>query len=330
MTFSYPWLLWLLPLAVLPLLLQRVHAKQYSWVSMLPADRLSNLIGLLLKVFAVLTLIFIIIGLASPHTLEQKVERTGVGAQIVLVLDRSASMDDPFSGDTTGANGVTVVGETKSAAAARLISNFVKARKQDMFGMITFSNSAMYVLPLSENKKAIVAAVQATGGNALFQTNIGSGLTSSAGLFDKVADSGSRAVILLSDGAGRVDANTQQKIRDWFDRMQISLYWIVLREPDGLSIFNEKYVPKEDSPLPAAMELHEFFKTFKTPFRAYEAENPKSLELAMTDINNREKKPIKYLEKIPGVDYTNLCFLIAAIMMGLLLSVKYLEVKTWH
>ncbi len=123
---------------------------------------------------------------------------------------------------------------------------------------------------------------------------------------------------------------TQQKIRDWFDRMQISLYWIVLREPDGLSIFNEKYVPKEDSPLPAAMELHEFFKTFKTPFRAYEAENPKSLELAMTDINNREKKPIKYLEKIPGVDYTNLCFLIAAIMMGLLLSVKYLEVKTWH
>lgn len=330
MTFSYPWLLWLMPLAILPLLLQRAHANQYSWVSILPVDRLSNVIGLLLKVLAVLTLVFIILGLASPHTLSQKVERLGVGAQIVLVLDRSASMDDAFSGDTTGANGVTIVGETKSGAAARLISNFVKSRKQDMFGIITFSNSAMYVLPLSENKKAVVAAVQATSGNALFQTNIGSGLTSSAGLFDKVADSGSRAVILLSDGAGRVDANTQQKIRDWFDRMQISLYWIVLREPDGLSIFDEKYVPKEDSPLPAAMELHEFFKTFKTPFRAYEAENPQSLELAMTDINSREKKPIKYFEKISGIDYTNVCFIIAAIMMGLLLSVKYLEVKTWH
>ena len=330
MAFSNPWLLWLLPLAFLPLLLHRAHAKQYSWVNMLPPDPLSNLIGLLLKILAVLTLVFIILGLSAPHTNEQRVERIGVGAQIALVLDRSASMDDPFSGDTTNANGSTTVGETKSIAAARLITDFVKSRQQDMLGMITFSNSAMYVLPLSENKKAMIAAVQATGGNALFQTNIGSGLTSSAGLFDKVADSGSRAVILLSDGAGRVDANTQQKIRDWFDRMQISLYWIVLREPNGLSIFNENYVPKEDAPLPAAMELYEFFKTFKTPFKAYEAEDPKSLQLAMTDINNREKKPIKYFEKIPGVEYANICFLIATIMIGLLLGVKYLEVKTWH
>jgi len=50
----------------------------------------------------------------------------------------------------------------------------------------------------------------------------------------------------------------------------------------------------------------------------------------MNDINNREKKPIKYFEKIPGNDYSNVCFIIAAIMIGLLLGVKYLEVKTWH
>jgi mxaC protein len=199
-----------------------------------------------------------------------------------------------------------------------------------MFGMITFSNSAMYVLPLSENKKAVIAAVQATGGNALFQTNIGSGLTSSAGLFDKVPDSGSRAVILISDGAGRVDANTQQKIKDWFERLHISLYWIVLRQPGGLSIFDTTFKPVEDQPLPAQIELYEYFQKLKIPFQAYEAENPKSLELAMNDINNKEKKPITYFEKIPGRDYTNFCFIIAAIMISLLLGVKYLEVKTWH
>ena len=196
--------------------------------------------------------------------------------------------------------------------------------------MITFSNSAMYVLPLSENKKAVIAAVQATAGNALFQTNIGSGLTSSAALFDKIADSGSRAVILLSDGAGRVDANTQQKIKDWFDRLHISLYWIVLRQPGGLSIFDPNFKPVEDQPLPPEIELNEFFKTLKTPFKAYEAEDPKSLQLAMNDINNREKKPIKYFEKIPGHDYSNVCFIIAALMIALLLGVKHLEVKTWH
>ena len=329
MAFSHPWLLWLLPLAVLPLLLQRAHAKHYSWVDMLPEDPLSDLIGLLLKVLAVLTLVFIITGLAAPHTNEQKIERIGVGAQIALVLDRSASMDDPFSGGTD-ASGNNIVGETKSVAAARLITSFVKSRQQDMFGMITFSNSAMYVLPLSENKKAVIAAVQATGGNALFQTNIGSGLTSGAGLFEKIPDSGSRALILLSDGAGRLDANTQQKLKDWFDRLHISLYWIVLRQPGGLSIFDTTYKPPENSALPAEIELNEYFKTLKSPFKAYEAEDPKSLQMAMNDINEREKKPIKYFEKIPGRDYSNACFIIAALMISLLLGVKYLEVKTWH
>ena len=325
MSFSHPWLLWLLPLALLPLLFQRAHSKNYSWLEMLPADPLSDLVGIILKALAVLTLLFIVLGLSAPHTNQQQVERIGVGAQIGLVLDRSASMDDPFSGTPT-----ETVGETKSAAAARLITKFVQSRQNDLMGMITFSNSAMYVLPLTENKETMVAAVQATAGNALFQTNIGSGLTSGAGLFEKVPDSGSRVIILLSDGAGRIGSDAQQKIRDWYDRMNISLYWIVLRQPGGLSIFNTNYKPDPDKALPAEIELYEFFKTMKTPFNAYEADDPKTLQAAIDDINRKEKKPIKYLEKIPGKDLSNLSFILAACMIALLLSVKYLEVKTWH
>lgn len=325
MEFSHPWVLWLLPLAVLPLVFQRAHHKNYSWLEMLPPDPLSDLIGLILKILAALILTLIIIGLSAPHSHQQHVDRVGIGAQIALVLDRSASMDDPFSGTST-----TTVGETKSAAASRLITQFVQSRQNDMLGMITFSNSAMYVLPLTENKEAIVAAVRATAGNALFQTNIGSGLTSAAGLFDKVPDSGSRVVILLSDGAGRIDANTQQKIKDWFDRMHLSLYWIVLRQPGGLSIFNKDYKPQEDQPLPPEVELHEFFKTFKTPFNAYEAEDPKTLQLAIDDINRKERKPIQYLHRIPGKDFSGLCFMLAAILVAALLGVKYLEVNTWR
>jgi mxaC protein len=325
MAFSQPWMLWLLPLALLPLVFQRTHSKNYSWLSMLPADPLSDLIGLILKILAVCILSSIIIGLGAPHSHQQEIERIGVGAQIALVLDRSASMDDPFSGGAS-----STVGETKSAAASRLITQFVKSRQNDMMGMITFSNSAMFVLPLTENKEAVVAAVRATAGNALFQTNIGSGLTSGAGLFDKVPDSGSRAVILLSDGAGRIDANTQEKIKEWFDRMQIGLYWIVLRQPGGISIFDKNFKPREDQPLPAEIELYQFFKTFKTPFNAYEAEDPKTLQLAIDDINRKEKKPIKYLEKIPGKDFSNYFFIAAAIMIALLLGVKYLEVHTWR
>jgi len=324
--FDSPWALWLIPLAFLPLVLDRALTQRYSWVVMLPKDRLSNLIGLMLKVLAVLALLMIFLGLSSPQGKQQIIERIGVGAQIALVLDRSASMDDPFSGGEINGK----VGETKSVAASRLLTQFVKSRQNDMIGMTTFSNSAMYVLPLTESREAVLAAVQATAGNALFQTNIGSGLTSGAGLFDKVPDSGSRAIILLSDGGGRIDVETQQKIRDWLDRLNVGLYWIVLRQPGGLSIFDTSYVPPEDSALPPQIELNEFFKTLNSPFHAYEAEDPKSLSMAIADINQKEKKPIRYHEQIPGYDFSSVCFLLAALMTSLLLGVKFFEVRTWN
>ena len=259
--------------------------------------------------------------MAEPYSDQKIVERIGEGAQIGLVLDRSASMDAPFAG------GADKAGETKSGAASRLIIDFFESRSNDMVGVVTFSNSAMFVLPLTQNKDAIKAAVNATAGNALFQTNIGAGLTSSAALFKEVADSGSRAIILLSDGAGRIDANTQQKIKDWFDRFQIGLYWIVLREPGGLSIFDDDFVPNQAHQVPPQLELYDFFKTFRSPFKAYEAEDPKSLETAINDINLKEKKPIIYTEKIPGLDYSVPLIILTLILSGLLLILKLLEVR---
>ena len=325
MSFNHPLVLWLLPLALLPILLERSHTRTYSSLSMLPSDPLSNLIGLLLKILAAIALACIILGLAGPHSLEQKIERIGVGAQIGMVIDRSASMDDPFSGGTAEGR----VGETKSVAAARLMTDFVNKRENDMIGVITFSNSAMYVLPLTESREAILAAIKATAGNSLFQTNIGGGLTSAVGLFEHMPDSGSRAIILISDGAGRVSAEVQQRLVDWLQRFNISLYWIVLRQPGGVSIFDPKYESNYEEALPTEIELYYYFKTLRTPFNAYEAENPKALEAAMADINQKERKPIKYMEKIPGRDFTQLCYWLATLMIALLLGVKFLEAKTW-
>ena len=324
MTFSFPWVLWFMPLAFIPLIFKETSLQYYSWNEMIPKDRLSSIIAIILKFIATLILIMIIIGLSGPHSRQKEIEKTGIGAQIGLVLDRSASMDDPFAG-----NDQTKVGEIKSAAAARLIIEFVQSRANDMIGMVTFSNSAMYVLPLTDNKNAIISAVRATAGNALFQTNIGSGLTTGAELFNKVPDSGSRAVILLSDGGGRIDAATQEKIKDWFGRFKISLYWIVLRQPGGISIFNTSYKPRDDDPLPPQIELNEFFKTLPSSFQAYEAEDPKTLQKAIEDINQKEKKLIKYFEKIPGQDYSTHCFVTAALLMIVLLTLKLIEVKSW-
>lgn len=325
MVFNHPYVLWLLPLALLPILLERTNTQHYSWVGMLPNDPLSNLIGLLLKLLASIALVSIILGLAGPHSLEERIERIGIGAQIAMVLDRSASMSDPFAGGHLEGR----IGETKSAAASRLMVRFVEERQNDMIGLITFSNSAMYVLPLTESRDAVLAGIKATAGNSLFQTNIGGGLTSAVGLFKDVPDSGSRAIILLSDGAGRMGYEVQQKLKDWLQRYNIGLYWIILKKPGSRSILDE-YVRPENEALPAEIELHNYFKSLRTPFHVYEAENRTSLASAIADINQKEKKPIKYFEKIPGNDFTKLCYWLAIIMIALLLGVKYLEVRTWR
>ena len=75
--------------------------------------------------------------------------------------------------------------------------------------------------------------------------------------------------------------------------------------------------------------MNEFFKTLNSPFHAYEADDPKSLAAAIADINQKEKKPIRYHEQIAGKNFTHLFYLLAALMVGFLLLVKYLEVRTW-
>jgi mxaC protein len=103
----------------------------------------------------------------------------------------------------------------------------------------------------------------------------------------------------------------------------------VLRQPGGVTIFDKKYESNYDEALPSEVELYYYFKQLRTPFHAYEAEDPKSLQAAMSDIDQKERKSIKYMEKIPGHDFTQLCYWLAVIMIALLLGVKFLEAKTW-
>lgn len=326
MSFSIPWALFLLPLALVPIWLNRQQGRVYSWIDLAPEDRLSDIASLLLRHLSAAIVACMVIALSMPQGASSSIERTGKGAQISLVIDRSVSMDDPF----VGAGVAGKIGETKSAAARRLMTAFVKQRKDDMVGVIAFSNSAMRAIPLTQNREAIYAAIDAASGAGLLQTNIGAGLTNSMTMFEKVPDSGSRVIILLSDGAGRITPKAKQKISDWMRRLHINLYWIVLRQPQGISIFNENYKVDDEGMPPAEIALHQFFQTLKTKYKAYEAENPKALASAIRDINQREKNPIRYSEKVSGRDYSPYFLMMALLMISLLLLIKLLEVQSWR
>jgi mxaC protein len=325
MNLAQPWMLLLLPLALVPLWLNQREGRVYSWIAMVPHDKVSDIASLLLRYLSVAIIVSMVLAVSGLQGSNTQIERIGRGAQVVLVIDRSASMDDPFAG--AGVDGL--VGETKSGAAKRLITKFVDTRKDDMVGIVTFSNSAMHVIPLTQSREAVHAAIAAAGGSGLLQTNIGAGVTTGVTMFEKMPDSGSRAIILLSDGAGRISPNAKLKISDWIARQHANLYWIVLRQPDGISIFNPKYLGASDAEEPAEIELHKFFQTLKTKYQAYEAEDPKTLQSAIQDINLREHNPIRYTENIAGRDYSPIFIIFAVIMIGLLLLIKFLGISSW-
>ena len=324
MTWAHPWALALLPLALVPFWLKSRQGQMYSWLDIVPQDRVSDLANFAVKLATALLLASIVIAIAGPQGAEQQVQRIGKGAQTVLVIDRSVSMDHPFAGDATSGRAA----EIKSAAARRLITKFIDSRPDDMMGVVGFTNSALYGIKITANRAAIHSGINAATSAAINQTNIGAGITKGVTLFDEIPSSGSRAIILLSDGAGKLSPRVKHKLRQQLNGKDINLYWIVLREPDDISIFTDREYDEENAP--TAIALDRFFASLKTKYKAYEADNPAALQSAIQDIDSREKNAIQYTVTIAGRDYAR-DFIVLALVLGvLLLIVKNLRVHSWE
>lgn len=322
MTLLHPWALLLLPLAFTPFWLRSRQGQMYSWLDLVPRDRVSEIADTTIRALTALLLAALVLALAAPQGPDIKVQKVGKGAQTVVVIDRSVSMENPFTGDST--SGRTV--EIKARAARRLITDFIRARPEDMIGVVAFTNAALHGVKITSNRNAVLAAVNAATSAGINQTNIGAGITEGVSLFDNIPSSGSRAIILLSDGAGKISPRVKQKIQEQLTSKKLNLYWIVLREPDDISIFgkNEGYVS-----VPPVIELNQYFKSLKIKYRAYEADNPTALQSALQDIDAREKNVIQYAVNMPGHDYTRDLILLALGLCLLLFIVKNLRVHSW-
>lgn len=324
MTLLHPFVLLLLPLAFVPFWLKGSQGQMYSWLDISPVDKVSEIANWVVKTTIAMILVSVILAIASPQGSNIVIQKVGKGAQTVMVIDRSVSMEHPFAGDPTSGRAA----EIKSAAANRLITKFIDSRPDDMMGVVAFTNSALYGIKITSNRDAIHAGINAATSSGINQTNIGAGITEAAALFDSIQSSGSRAIILLSDGAGTISPRVKAKIKERLTKNGLNLYWIVLREPDDISIFSKHtYAPGTEPP---AVELDQFFKSINIKYRAYEADNPTSLQSAIQDIDAREKNIIKYSISIPGHDYTRDLILVAMALSILIILVKNLRVHSWE
>lgn len=320
MHWLHPWFLLLLPVAAVPFLLKSRHAQAYSWLQMVPADPFSNTVNRLVKAATSLMLLCLVLALAGPQGESHQESKVGKGAQTVFVIDRSVSMDHPFAGQSTGGHAA----EIKSAAARRLITAFIDSRPDDMMGVVGFTNSALYGMKITTNRDGIHSAIQAATGPALNQTNIGAGITKAVTLFESIDSTGSRAIVLLSDGAGKLSPRVKYQIRKQLVGKKLNLYWIVLREPDDISIFSKNTY--EEGRLPEAIALDRYFQSLNIKYKAFEADNSTALESALREIDAKEKNVIQYSIMIPGHDYAK-DLIVLAMLLGLaLVTVKHIRV----
>ncbi len=318
-----PWILSGLLLTLLPLFNSGMRASPAPWLSLIPADTLSVFIACCIRLCAVAAIAGLVLGMAGLHRTEQSRQRIGHGAHIVLLLDRSSSMDNSFAGRAP--NGVE---ESKATAARRLLTDFVEQRQTDLIGVAEYSTSPLFVMPLTENKNAVTAAIAATATPALGFTHISKGLGLAISFFEQQPVTGSRIVLLVSDGAAAIDHDSEQKLRLWFKQQQVRLYWIFLRTAGSPGIFDQPEDSRDDNAgaMPE-LYLHKFFSGLGSPYQAYEAESPDALKQAIADINRLENLPMHYVERIPKQDLSAACYSVATLLLLLLLGAKFCEVK---
>ncbi|MGR9052572.1 MAG: vWA domain-containing protein, partial [Gammaproteobacteria bacterium] len=237
-------------------------------------------------------------------------------------LDRSASMNENFAGRYFGG----LPQESKVAVARKLLGEFVGQRQDDFFGMISFSTAPIYVLPLTRDKQAIQAAIRATRSRGRGVTNIAPGLSMALDFFKDKPVTGSRVILLVSDGAARIDQDTQAALAQLFSQNRVMLYWVYLRDARSGSL-TQRPANANESTSPEYF-LHQFFQSMDIPYRAFEADNPEALRAAIDEIGKLENKPIQYTETVARRDLAPLFYRWAVFGILVLLGVGYLELKT--
>ena len=316
-----PWALLLAPLAALPLLSSPLRLSGTPSDELAPHDPLSAGLSVALAAAGCIALAGLALGVAGLHLREQSVERRGVGANVVLLIDRSSSMDSTFANRLPdGAE------ESKSAAARRLLTDFASRRPADRVAVAAFSTSPMPIVPMTDEHEAVRAAIAAIDHEGLAKTDVGRGLLLAFSMFDASSSESSRAIVLVSDGAAMIDRRVQEALRAAAASSPASLYWLFLRTEGSKGIYDAPAPGEEDSPFSnPERHLNIFLKSLGLPYWAFEARSAGDVSDAMREIDRLEQRPTVYRQKLPRRDLASWCYGLASLGLILLLAAKLLE-----
>ncbi len=316
LAFDQPALLWLSVLAV-PLL----AGRGWRWCGMpslltVPRDSASRGADAALRVLAALPIVALALGLTGLHTGGQLVTRSAKGAHVVVVLDRSLSMDEPFA----------IVGEkareSKTVAASRMLADFFAARPHDSFGLVAFSTSPIVAMPLTDHREAVAASIAAMHRTGLANTEIGAGLAMGLAQFNGDAPGAARVMLLVSDGAGTISARTQALIRAEAQAQDVHLYYLYLRAGDDPPLSEDA---GGDTDMSRPSGLDGFFRGLGVNYAGFEARDPGAVDAVARRIDALETQPILYRDTEKRRELDVWCYAAAALCLLLSLAAQLAE-----
>jgi Ca-activated chloride channel family protein len=246
MTFAYPWLLVLLPLALVALHQRPRAAIAVSglavWRNVPPSRRLRWLRRV--RGLGALGIALLITACAGPQIERQVGEETRQGIAIQLLIDISSSMDQSLA----AGEGVRL---SRLEAAKGVVEQFIRHRPDDMLGVITFARYADTLSPLTFGHEALLEIVR---GLAIQQrptedgTGYGDALALACARLDHMgqwqpaADSRtadpaaairSKVVVLLTDGENNCGLHLPEEAAGLAKKWGIRVYAVSLKDDQG-------------------------------------------------------------------------------------------------
>ncbi|MFK7996854.1 MAG: VWA domain-containing protein [Granulosicoccus sp.] len=308
--FTTPWVLIILPLALLPLMERQSDNIAMPSLAWLPPDTKGPALKKILSLLAMLCLAALIIALAGPGSSRADVEKIGRGAELSILMDRSASMDAEVRRHQMKPGEQPGPAIPKSQVVREALSWLVRERPDNRYALTFFNVSPIPVAPFNDDEALILAGLEASGvGRGPNKTNMGYAIVSAIKRFDDRSYTGSRAILLVSDGGARLDEETRLAISEGLRRNNVNLYFIYIQSSKN-SPDLETVGPNAEE-LVEEIALHVFFQQLDTSYRVFQANDPESMKEAVLEIDQQQNLPLSYMEPIPRVDYSHWFYFVA-------------------
>ena len=253
MTFAYPWILLMLPLALVALRQRPLTAITVSglavWRNVPPSGRLRWLRRV--RYMSAVAIGLLIIACAGPQMERQVGEETREGVAIQLLVDISSSMEQSLAAD----DGERI---SRLEATKRVVEQFIRHRPDDLIGLITFARYADTLSPLTYGHAALVEIVRELDIQerpAEDGTGYGDALALACARLDQMgqwqpaagkrtadpsATVRSKLVVLLTDGENNCGLHLPEEAAGLAEKWGIRVYAISMKDDESGSTLERR------------------------------------------------------------------------------------------